>query len=49
VLYVTKLDDRVYVLHAFNKKTQKTPQKDKKLAKKRYSDAVKLALQRRRT
>lgn len=28
VIYVTRLEDRVLVLHAFQKKTQKTAQKD---------------------
>ncbi|MCA6259150.1 MAG: type II toxin-antitoxin system RelE/ParE family toxin [Phenylobacterium sp.] len=32
VIYVTRLEDRVLVLHAFQKKTQKTAQKDIDLA-----------------
>ena len=36
VLYVTRLEDAVYVLHAFQKKTQKTPKADLELARKRY-------------
>lgn len=36
VIYVAKFEDTVYVLHAFQKKTQKTPQKDIDLAKDRY-------------
>jgi len=36
VLYVAKFDDAVYVLHAFQKKTQKTAKRDIELAKKRY-------------
>lgn len=36
VVYVAKFDDAVYVLHAFQKKTQKTSKKDIDLAAKRY-------------
>lgn len=36
VLYVTKFEDTVYVLHAFGKKTQRTPQADIELAARRY-------------
>lgn len=36
VIYVAKLADAVYVLHAFQKKTQKTPKADIELAAKRY-------------
>lgn len=36
VLYVAKYADAVYVLHAFQKKTQKTRQEDIELARKRY-------------
>ena len=36
VIYVAKFEDAVYVLHAFQKKTQKTPKKDIDLAKDRY-------------
>lgn len=36
VLYVAKRSDAVYVLHAFQKKTQKTSQADLDLAKRRY-------------
>ena len=32
VIYLAKLEDRVLVLHAFQKKTQKTAQKDIDLA-----------------
>ncbi len=28
VIYIAKLEDSVYVLHAFQKKTQKTSQRD---------------------
>jgi phage-related protein len=36
VLYVAKRGDAVYVLHAFQKKTQKTSQSDLDLARRRY-------------
>jgi len=36
VMFVAKLYDAVYVLHAFQKKTQKTSSKDIDLARKRY-------------
>jgi phage-related protein len=41
VLYVAKLDDAVYVLHCFQKKTQRTAKSDRDLASKRYSELVK--------
>ncbi|SJM96205.1 type II toxin-antitoxin system RelE/ParE family toxin [Crenothrix polyspora] len=36
IIYVAKFDDAVYVLHAFQKKTQKTQHEDIELAKRRY-------------
>jgi phage-related protein len=33
VVYVVKRNDRIYVLHAFQKKTQQTPQQDIELAR----------------
>jgi phage-related protein len=36
VIYVAKFDEAIYVLHAFQKKTQKTAKEDIDLAKKRY-------------
>lgn len=36
VIYVAKFTNAIYVLHAFEKKTQKTSQKDMELAKRRY-------------
>lgn len=36
VIYVAKFANAVYVLHAFEKKTQKTSQGDMELAKRRY-------------
>jgi len=40
VLYVAKFDEAVYVLHAFQKKTQKTTQADIELAARRYRDLL---------
>jgi phage-related protein len=41
VIYVAKFSDAVYVLHCFQKKSQKTSQLDIDLATKRYRDLVK--------
>jgi phage-related protein len=41
VLYVAKFDDAVYVLHCFQKKTQKTSKVDMNLAAQRYRDLLK--------
>lgn len=41
VIYVAKFEDAVYVLHCFQKKTQKTSKKDTDLAAKRYKDLIK--------
>ncbi|MCD6389082.1 MAG: type II toxin-antitoxin system RelE/ParE family toxin [Desulfobulbaceae bacterium] len=38
VIYVAKFRDAVHVLHAFQKKTQKTSKTDIELAKKRYKE-----------
>ena len=38
VIYVCVLGDRVLVLHAFEKKTQKTPRRDLNLAARRYRE-----------
>ena len=40
VMYVAKFKEAVYVLHCFQKKTEKTAQKDVDLAKARYSKLV---------
>jgi len=39
--YVAKFDDAVYVLHCFQKKTQKTSKADLNLAAQRYRDLLK--------
>lgn len=41
VIYVAKLADAVYVLHCFQKKTQRTSKADLDVAAKRYADLVK--------
>jgi phage-related protein len=40
VLYVAKFEDAVYVLHCFQKKTQKTSRSDLSLAGQRYRDLL---------
>lgn len=41
VLYVAKLGEAIFVLHCFQKKTEKTSQADIDLAATRYRDLVK--------
>ena len=41
VLYVAKFEDAIYVLHCFQKKTQRTAKSDLDLASKRYADLLK--------
>ncbi len=38
VIYIARRPEAVYVLHAFQKKTQKTSQRDLKLAKRRLAE-----------
>ena len=40
VIYVAKFADAVYVLHCFQKKTQKTAQKDIELSNKRLRELM---------
>ena len=40
VIYVTKFADKIYVLHSFQKKTQKTSPKDINIVKIRYNSIV---------
>lgn len=40
VMYVAKFAKRIYILHAFQKKTQKTSSKDIEVAKVRYNAVV---------
>ena len=41
VIYVANLEDAIYVIHCFQKNTQKTRKTDLDLATKRYRDLVK--------
>jgi phage-related protein len=40
VIYIAKLKDTIYVLHCFQKKTQRTSTQDIGLASKRYNDLM---------
>lgn len=40
VVYIAKLQDAVYVLHCFQKKTQRTSAQDIELASKRYNELM---------
>ncbi len=40
VIYVAKFEDAIFVLHSFQKKTQKTAQPDIDLAKERYKELL---------
>jgi phage-related protein len=41
VIYLAKFKDAIYVLHCFQKKTEKTSQLDLALAQKRYQELIK--------
>jgi phage-related protein len=43
VMYTAQLDEAVYVLHAFQKKTQATSKRDLELARKRWAELMKEA------
>ncbi len=47
IMYVTKFDDRIYVLHSFVKKSQRTSQADIETGKRRYKMAQQIAKDRR--
>ena len=40
IFYLARFAEAVYVLHAFNKKTQKTAKKDIEIGKQRYQTAI---------
>jgi len=40
VLYTARLADKVYVLHAFQKKTQQTATREKDIAKRRFKQLM---------
>ena len=42
VLHVAHFVETVYVLHGFEKKTQRTPKPDLELARKRYGDLIQI-------
>ena len=42
VIYIAKYEEAVYVLHAFQKKTQRTPKKDIELARQRLRDVQRI-------
>ena len=44
VIYTARLADKVYVLHAFQKKTRETSEKDKEIAKKRFKQIMRGSL-----
>ena len=42
IIYVAKFEEAIYVLHAFEKKTQKTDKRDIEIAKKAYREILNL-------
>ena len=48
IFYVARFEEAVYVLHAFQKKTQKTSRQDIKLGQQRYSQMLHHREERRR-
>lgn len=40
VFYVAKFSEAIYVLHAFEKRTRKTSDRDIKLARRRFADLI---------
>ena len=46
VFYVAKFEEAVYVLHAFEKRTRKTPQPEIALAQKRLADLMRRRIQK---
>lgn len=46
VIYVAKYKETIYVLHAFQKKTQRTSRKDSELAKQRLRDVQRMRRKR---
>lgn len=46
VIYAAKFAEAVYVLHAFQKKAQKTPKQDIELARRRFMELVQQRKQR---
>jgi phage-related protein len=48
VLYIARFDEAVYVLHAFQKRAQRTPKRDLELARQRLGELLKRRRQRSR-
>ncbi len=48
ILYVARFEEALYVVHVFEKRSQKTPQRDIQLAKERYADLVRWRKEQRR-
>ncbi len=48
VLYVAKFEEAIYVLHAFEKKSRKTPRADLELAQSRLTELLKIRRGKRR-
>jgi phage-related protein len=46
VLYIAKFDEAIYVLHAFQKSTQRTPKRDIDLARQRLGELRKRRLRK---
>ena len=46
VFYIAKFEEAVYVIHAFEKRTPKTPQSDIQLAQKRFAELVRRRAQK---
>jgi len=42
VIYLARLSDAVYVLHCFQKKSQRTPQRDLDTARRRLNDLMRI-------
>lgn len=40
VIYTARLEEKVYVLHAFQKKTRETTEHDKQIAKRRFKQLI---------
>jgi phage-related protein len=40
LIYVARFEEAVYVLHAFEKRTQKTPRRDVEIARRRLAEVV---------
>ena len=48
ILYVARFEEALYVLHVFEKRSQRTSQRDIQLAKERYADLVRWRKEQRR-